>query len=89
MAPTRRSWRAGGPAIVGCWIGGFVFDPLWAAIFLAVGAGAIVQVVIEVGRLLVSGRAGAAAVDPWRGEVLAGAAAGLALMYATALLVPA
>jgi zinc transporter ZupT len=79
---------AGGPAILGCWIGGLVFDPLWAAIFLAVGTGAIAQVVIEVGRLLVVGRAGAAP-NPWRGEVLAGAAAGLALMYATALLVPA
>ena len=79
---------AGGPAILGCWIGGMVFDPLWAAVFLAVGTGAIVQVVIEVGRLLLVGRSGVAA-DPWRGEVLAGAAAGLVIMYATALLVPA
>jgi hypothetical protein len=65
-----------------------VFDPLWAAVFLAVGAGAIAQVIVEVGRLLVAGRPGAAA-DPWRGEVLAGAAAGVAIMYITALLVPA
>ena len=79
---------AGGPAILGCWIGGMVFDPFWAAVFLAIGAGAIAQVVIEVGRLLATGREGAAA-DPWRGEVLAGAAAGVVLMYATALLVPA
>lgn len=79
---------AGGPAILGCWIGGVVFDPLWAAVFLAVGAGAIAQVIVEVGRLLVAGRSGAAA-DPWRGEVLAGAAAGIAIMYITALLVPA
>ena len=79
---------AGGPAILGCWIGGMVFDPFWAAVFLAVGAGAIAQVVVEVGRLLASGREGAAA-DPWRGEVLAGAAVGVVLMYATALLVPA
>ena len=79
---------AGGPAILGCWIGGVVFDPLWAAVFLAVGAGAIAQVIVEVGRLLVTGRSGAAA-DPWRGEVLAGAAAGIAIMYITALLVPA
>jgi len=79
---------AGGPAILGCWIGGVIFDPLWAAIFLAVGSGAIAQVVVEVGRLLLVGRAGTA-VDPWRGEVLAGAAAGLAIMYVTALLVPA
>ncbi|HYO48005.1 MAG TPA: metal transporter [Gemmatimonadota bacterium] len=79
---------AGGPAILGCWIGGMVFDPLWAAVFLAIGTGAIAQVVVEVGRLLLVSRSGAVA-DPWRGEVLAGAAAGLVLMYATALLVPA
>jgi len=36
----------------------------------------------------VTRREGAAA-DPWRGEVLAGAAVGVVLMYATALLVPA
>ncbi|MBW3660436.1 MAG: metal transporter [Gemmatimonadetes bacterium] len=78
---------AGGPAILGTWIGGFVFDPLWAAVFLAVGAGAILQVVWEVGRLVVSpDRAPGGA---WRGEVMAGAALGLAVMYATALLVPA
>ena len=79
---------AGGPAILGCWIGGMVFSPFWAAVFLAVGAGAIAQVVVEVGRLLVVGRKGAVA-DPWRGEVLAGAAVGVMIMYATALLVPA
>lgn len=78
---------AGGPAIVGCWIGGLVFDPLWASFFLAVGAGAILQVIWEVGRLVV-GRTGET-VGPWRGEVLGGAALGLALMYVTALLVPA
>jgi zinc transporter ZupT len=79
---------AGGPAILGCWIGGVVFDPLWAAVFLAIGTGAIAQVIVEVGRLLVGERSGAAA-DPWRGEVLAGAAVGIAIMYVTALLVPA
>lgn len=78
---------AGGPAILGCWIGGLVFDPLWAAVFLAVGAGAILQVVWEVGRLVTTADRGP--LGPWRGEVLAGAAAGLAIMYATALLVPA
>ncbi len=77
---------AGGPAIVGCWIGGFVFDPLWAAVFLAVGVGAILQVVWEVGRLVVADAEGPA--ELWRAEVLAGAALGVAIMYATALLVP-
>lgn len=87
---------AGGPAVLGCWIGGFVFDPLWASLFLAVGAGAILQVIWEVGRLIAapSGHPSGALApgEPaglWRGEVLAGAALGLALMYATALIVPA
>jgi hypothetical protein len=42
----------GGPAIVGIWIGGFAFSNLLAAVFLAVGAGAILQVIYEVTRLL-------------------------------------
>src|SRR5690606_12590682 len=36
---------AGAAAMVGTWIGGFAFNPLWATIFLAVGIGAIVQVI--------------------------------------------
>ncbi|HET9581215.1 MAG TPA: metal transporter [Gemmatimonadota bacterium] len=79
---------AGGPAVLGCWIGGLVFDPLWAAVFLAVGVGAILQVVVEVGRL-VAGRGQEGMSGLWRGEVLAGAGVGVILMYATALLVPA
>jgi zinc transporter ZupT len=77
---------AGGPAIVGAWIGGFIFHPFWAAVFLAVGAGAILQVIWEVGRMVVLRDVPGGA---WRGEILAGGALGLALMYATALLVPA
>ena len=77
---------AGGPAVVGCWIGGLVFDAFWASVFLAVGAGAILQVVVEVGRLMAASRAGPVLA---RGEVLAGAAAGVIIMYATALIVPA
>lgn len=77
---------AGGPAIVGCWIGGFVFNPLWAALFLAVGAGAILQVIWEVGRLIVAEAEADAAI--WRGELLAGAALGVMMMYVTALLIP-
>lgn len=77
---------AGGPAIVGCWIGGFVFNPLWAALFLAVGAGAILQVIWEVGRLIVAEAEAGDAL--WRSEVLAGGALGVVLMYVTALLIP-
>ena len=39
---------AGTPAIFGCWGGGFSFSPLFTLIFLAIGAGAIFQVVISI-----------------------------------------
>ncbi|MEK0329498.1 MAG: divalent cation transporter, partial [Nitrosopumilus sp.] len=39
---------AGSPAIFGAWIGGFVYSPFTSVIFLAVGAGAIFQVIITI-----------------------------------------
>ncbi len=74
---------AGSPAILGIWIGGFSYSPLLAVVFLAIGAGAILQVVYEVGRLLLSDDQEVAA--SWVG--IAGVTAGLAVMYVTALLV--
>jgi zinc transporter, ZIP family len=76
----------GGPAIVGTWIGGFAFSNLLAAVFLAVGAGAILQVIYEVGRLLLkdSARAKSPALSA---PNLGGLLTGVAIMYATALLV--
>src|SRR5918998_58976 len=76
----------GGPAIVGTWIGGFAYSTLLSTLFLAVGAGAILQVIYEVGRLLLkdSERAGMQALS---GPNLGGLTAGIAVMYATALLV--
>ena len=37
---------AGAPAIFGAWVGGFVYSPFTAVIFLSIGAGAIFQVII-------------------------------------------
>ncbi len=77
---------AGGPAILGTWIGGFVYSNLLAAVFLAVGAGAILQVIYEVGRMILE--------DSTREKLptlsasnLGGLGAGVAIMYLTALLV--
>ena len=76
----------GGPAIVGTWIGGFAFSNLLAAVFLAVGAGAILQVIYEVAQLLL--RDSTRSKTPvLSGSNLGGLTAGVAIMYATALLV--
>ena len=76
----------GGPAILGTWIAGFAYSPLLSAIFLAVGAGAILQVIHEVTRLLL--KDSARAKEPvLSASNLGGLTAGIAVMYATALLV--
>lgn len=76
---------AGAPAILGVWIGGFVYSAFWATIFLAIGIGALAQVVVEVSRLIARRRDGQ--IVNWTS--FAGVATGVALMYATALLVAA
>jgi len=77
---------AGGPAMLGTWIGGFAFNPVWATLFLAVGIGAILQVVWEVGKLLgKSGEQAARSAINWMN--LGGLTAGLMIMYFTAFLV--
>ncbi|MBE7514369.1 MAG: metal transporter [Anaerolineales bacterium] len=77
---------SGGPAIVGTWFGGFAFDPVLATVFLAVGVGAILQVVWEVGRLVA--RDTLALGKPLINWVnLCGVVVGLALMYFTAFFV--
>ena len=43
---------AGGPAVIGLWIGSLAFAPQWSALALAIGAGAILQVIVEVTVLL-------------------------------------
>ena len=77
---------AGLPAVLGVWIGGFVYNNLAAAVFLALGAGAIAQVVYEVGRLIVrqSKEDGSPVLSP---ATFGGLVAGIVIMYATALLV--
>jgi len=77
---------AGGPAILGTWLGGFAFDPVLATIFLAIGVGAILQVVWEVGKLVA--RDTAKLGQPLINLVnLGGLVVGIAVMYLTAFLV--
>ncbi len=77
---------AGAPAMLGAWIGGFAFNPFLAVIFLSIGAGAILQVIWEVGKLLLKDakRQNQPALS-WLN--FAGIAAGILIMYVTAFLV--
>src|SRR5829696_4619152 len=76
----------GGPAVLGTWIGGFAYSNLASALLLAVGAGAIMQVIYEVTRLLLNDSA-RSKTPALSAPNLGGFTAGVAIMYATALLV--
>ncbi len=73
----------GAPAVLGTWIGGFVYSDVWATLFFAIGAGAIFQVVYEIAKLL-GKESGAGA---WNPTNVGGLATGLGIMYLTGLLV--
>ncbi|BCH31339.1 metal transporter [Mesorhizobium sp. L-8-10] len=76
---------AGGPAVLGVWMGSLAFAPQWSALALAIGTGAILQVIVEVTALLRRGSDTAGIlVSP---AVLAGLTAGVGFMYLTAMLV--
>jgi len=74
---------AGAPAIFGAWVGGFVYSPFAAVVFLSIGAGAIFQVIITILR--------------WMREegdknlssaaVASGFAVGMLIMYLTSIFV--
>jgi len=74
---------AGAPTIAGTWLGGFTYSPVLATLFLALGAGAIFQVVYEVLKLMIADAAQEVATLI---NVL-GFALGLLIMYLTGLFV--
>ena len=73
---------AGVPAIFGAWVGGFVYSPLAAVIFLAIGVGAIFQVIVTIMRWIQNEEGKLS-----NSSVLAGIAIGMIIMYITSLLV--
>jgi zinc transporter ZupT len=75
----------GVPTIAGAWLGGFVYSPVWSVLFLAVGVGAIAQVIGQIVRHMT--REGSVARALATGPVLAGLFAGFAVMYVTGMLV--
>jgi len=74
---------AGSPAIFGAWIGGFIYSPFTSVIFLAVGAGAIFQVIITILRWIrEEGDKNLSSAS-----VASGFAMGMLVMYLTSILV--
>ena len=74
---------AGGPTIIGAWLGGLAYSPMVATFAMGIGAGAIIQVLGVLYRVIARETDGAV----WTPLNALGAAAGLALMYGTGLLV--
>ena len=75
----------GVPTIAGAWLGGFVYSPVWAVLFLAIGVGAIAQVIGQIARQM--GREATMSRTLASTPVLAGLLAGFAVMYVTGMLV--
>jgi len=75
----------GAPTIGGAWLGGLVYSPVWSVVFLAIGVGAIAQVVGQIVRQMT--REGTVARAFATAPVLAGLFAGFAVMYVTGMLV--
>ncbi|MGH7645293.1 MAG: ZIP family metal transporter [Gemmatimonadales bacterium] len=74
---------AGGPTIIGAWLGGLAYSPVLATVCLGVGVGAILQVVGVLYRVIRRETEGAV----WTPLNALGVAAGLMVMYSTGLLV--
>ena len=74
---------AGSPAIFGAWVGGFVYSPFTSVIFLAIGAGAIFQVIVVILRWIRE----EGDKNFSSGAVASGFAAGMLVMYLTSILV--
>ena len=73
----------GAPTIAGAWLGGFVYSPVAAVLCLALGAGAIAQVVHQLSRQISRGPSAGFATAP----VMLGLLAGFAVMYGTGMIV--
>jgi len=71
----------GAPAILGAWAGGFAPSPTLAVLFLAIGTGAIFEVVYEVGKLIRKDTAR----EPMPLVVFSGVVAGMLLLWITGL----
>ena len=87
----RPAWRSlalmgligGAPAIVGAWIGGLSYSTVLAVLFLAIGAGAVFEVVFEIAKLIQRD----IAKRPMPLTVFTGVMVGMLVLYVTGLLI--
>jgi ZIP family zinc transporter len=73
----------GAPAILGAWIGGFAPSPTLIVLFLAIGTGAVFEVVYETAKLIRKDTE----IQPVPMTVFSGVMAGMLVMWVTGLLV--
>jgi ZIP family zinc transporter len=73
----------GAPAIIGAWIGGYTPSPFLAVLFLAIGAGAIFEVVYEIAKLIQKDTAR----ESMPMTVFSGVLTGMLLLWVTGLLI--
>jgi ZIP family zinc transporter len=73
----------GGPAIIGAWIGGYTPSPILAVLFLAIGTGAIFEVVYEIAKLIKKDMAR----ESMPMTVFSGVLTGMLLLWVTGLLI--
>jgi ZIP family zinc transporter len=75
----------GVPTIFGAWLGGLVYSPVLAVLFLGLGAGAIAQVVLQIARQM----AGAAPLAERlsTAPIMGGLLAGFLIMFVTGMIV--
>ncbi len=74
---------AGAPAIFGAWLGGFMYSPFSAIVFLSVGAGAIFQVILTIMKWLQQENENRLS----SASIVSGIAAGMLVMYLTSIFV--
>ena len=75
----------GAPTVVGAWVGGLVYSPVLAVLFLGLGAGAIAQVLLQIGRQMADTESISRRFSS--PPVLSGLAAGFLIMLVTGMLV--
>jgi zinc transporter, ZIP family len=79
---------AGVPTIIGTWIGGFLYSPIAAIIFLTIGAGAIFQVVFSITSWMLSKNSKSRQNSIISTSMITGFTVGMLIMYVTSLMIP-